>query len=321
MSCGMGAEHGIGRRTIAVAIAVSIARTLVPMTIASATTDDSLGGQLEQAREELSQASSDIEKLEGEIQEAEGRIVEITKQLPERRTSAADTMKTLYKEMSTHNLHLGIIMNSDSIQQMMDQLIALEDVQNESFGQINNLTSEMARCAEENVRRNERLEIVRADLPEMESRVSELEDRMERIRNAPPALDGCEPIDWSMSDEEIIAEWAPRIDAYLKGYPLEGYGETFVKAGIKYGVDPRFSVAISNTESTRGLYCFSPYNAWGWMSMAGRFSSWEEAIYAHSEYLTCDYYHARLDAQTAQTYCPPTWQSWLENTLNAARSI
>lgn len=96
--------------------------------------------------------------------------------------------------------------------------------------------------------------------------------------------------------------WAARIDAYLAGSPLSGYGRVFAQAALAYGVDPRWSPAISCVESTMGSYCFRPYNAWGWMGHS--FSSWEEAIWAHVEYLGY-MYGGQLTMEAANTYCDP----------------
>ena len=64
-----------------------------------------------------------------------------------------------------------------------------------------------------------------------------------------PAVD---PVNSGNTDRDtFIAEWAPRIDAYMAGYPLAGYGSVFAAAAWDYGVDPRFSPAISWVESSR----------------------------------------------------------------------
>lgn len=314
-----GIVGAIARTGVAAAVAVAGMGGVVVPSVAYAATEDELVAQLAEQQERLDQASAEAERIEAEIQQSEDRIAEITRDLPNRRLAAADIMRTLYKEMSTHNLQLEIILNADDIDAVMSQLSALEDVQTTSFGQINSLTNEVASNASANVERKEQLLAAEQVIEEASAAVADTEARLERVRNAPPALDGCEPIDWSLSDDEIVAEWAPRIDAYLAGHGLAGHGEDFVRAGIMYGVDPRFSVAISNTESTRGDFCFKPFNAWGYMGHS--WSNWTDAIYDHTQYLSSSLYHGRLDAHTAQTYCPPTWQSWLSNTLSAARSI
>lgn len=81
---------------------------------------------------------------------------------------------------------------------------------------------------------------------------------------------------------------AEAIDAYLRckhsNSPLIGYGATFMQAGQRHNVDPRFVVAIAGAESTfgtRGDCVFQHRNAWGygggWPS-CWNFASWEAAI-------------------------------------------
>ena len=76
-----------------------------------------------------------------------------------------------------------------------------------------------------------------------------------------------------------VADWAARIDAYLVGSPLAGYGAVFAQAAADYGVDPRISPAISCIESGKGSVCFLPHNAWGWGSAS--WPDWESAIRGH----------------------------------------
>ena len=60
---------------------------------------------------------------------------------------------------------------------------------------------------------------------------------------------------------------------------MAGTGKVFAEAAWDYGVDPRWSPAISNTESSKGLYCSGSCNAWGWGGCS--WGSWEEAIRDH----------------------------------------
>ena len=82
--------------------------------------------------------------------------------------------------------------------------------------------------------------------------------------SAASALASLPDVDFSVGKEAFISTWSQRIDAYLSGSPLAGQGVTFATAAWEYGVDPRWSPAISNTESSKGAVCFKPYNAWGW---------------------------------------------------------
>ncbi|HIY79928.1 MAG TPA: hypothetical protein IAA42_05785 [Candidatus Olsenella excrementavium] len=114
-------------------------------------------------------------------------------------------------------------------------------------------------------------------------------------------------VDWNVDRETFISTWSARIDAYLAGSPLAGQGRTFAEAAWEYGVDPRFSPAISMIESTQGRYCFLPHNAWGWGSSS--WGSWEEAIWDHVAGLAIGY-GGQLTYAGAHKYCPPNADFW-----------
>ena len=97
------------------------------------------------------------------------------------------------------------------------------------------------------------------------------------------------------------------------GSPLSGYGATFAEAAWENGVDPRFSPAISNTESTKGLNCFRSHNAWGWMGNTS-WGSWNESINAHVQGLAKGYGYT-ISLANANKYCPPTYEDWYAKTL------
>lgn len=126
------------------------------------------------------------------------------------------------------------------------------------------------------------------------------------------------PVSISSSKASFIAKWAPRIDSYLSGSPLAGQGKVFAEAAYDYGVDPRLSPAISNTESTKGRYCFLPHNAWGWGHSS--WPDWPTAIRAHVAGLARGY-GGTLTLAGAQKYCPPCWQNWYVTTLAEMQKI
>lgn len=119
-------------------------------------------------------------------------------------------------------------------------------------------------------------------------------------------------VDWDSDKASFVAEWTSRIDAYLAGSPLAGYGATFAEAAWDYGVDPRFSPAIAMVESSLGRVCFRPHNAWGWGSSS--WGSWEEAIPAHVSGLAAGY-GGQLTYAGAQKYCPPNADHWYASVL------
>ena len=125
-------------------------------------------------------------------------------------------------------------------------------------------------------------------------------------------------IDWSMSRDDFVDEWGSRIDDYLQGSPMEGQGENFASAAWEYGVDPRWSPAIANTESTKGQYTFADHNAWGWGSSS--WDNWEDAINDHVQGLA-DGYGSTITEEGAARYCPPNADEWYDNTLSEMNSI
>ena len=143
-----------------------------------------------------------------------------------------------------------------------------------------------------------------------------VETPAEELQGAAPETDAVEydlpAIDWSVGREDFIAEWSNRIDAYLDGSPLAGYGAVFAEAAWDNGVDPRWSPAISNTESGKGSACFRPCNAWGWGDTG--WGDWDTAIRAHIAGLAAGYGYS-ITPEAAQSYCPPTWQSWYSKTI------
>ena len=114
-----------------------------------------------------------------------------------------------------------------------------------------------------------------------------------------PSDDGA---DWASERDVFVAQWAGRIDAYLAGSPMAGTGKVFAEAAWDYGVDPRWSPAISNTESSKGLYCSGSCNAWGWGGCS--WGSWEEAIRDHVAGLARGYGYT-ISVEAAKKYCTP----------------
>ena len=168
-------------------------------------------------------------------------------------------------------------------------------------------------AAEEEAARIAAEEAARAE--EAERIAAAAKAKAQAAANEAPVL---EDVDFSCGKEAFVAEWTARIDAYLAGSPLAGQGATFAEAAWNNSVDPRWSPAISNTESSKGANCFRPYNAWGWMS--GNWSNWTEAINAHVAGLAEGYGYT-ISVANAKKYCPPTYLDWYAKTVNEMAKI
>lgn len=167
-------------------------------------------------------------------------------------------------------------------------------------------------AAEEAARAEEEARIAAAEQAKAEQ---EARAAQESAANAAAMLS---EVDFTVGKEAFITQWTSRIDNYLAGSPLAGYGSTFAEAAWNNGVDPRWSPAISNTESSKGAVCFKPYNAWGWGSSS--WSSWEEAINAHVAGLASVYGYS-ITVANAQKYCPPTYMDWYTKTISQMQMI
>jgi len=108
---------------------------------------------------------------------------------------------------------------------------------------------------------------------------------------------------------------ADRIDAYLahRGSPMAGTGATFVAAGNATGVNPLLSVAIAGKESSFGLRCFVPHNAFGMKApkYCNGFATWEKGIWANSRFLL-EHYGKVSSPYQCPGYCVPD-HPWMED--------
>ena len=154
-----------------------------------------------------------------------------------------------------------------------------------------------------------------------EEAAQEAIDRADATRSRYYATFGSLPagdVDFSIGREAFIEEWSARINDYLFGSPLSGYGETFAEAAWEAGIDPRWSPAISNTESTKGRVCFKSHNAWGWDQT--NWPDWDTAIRSHVAGLARGYGFT-ISYSYAMRYCPPNYDNWYRDTLNQMQLI
>jgi len=67
-----------------------------------------------------------------------------------------------------------------------------------------------------------------------------------------------------------------KIEYYLRGSPLRGYGPLMVSEGERTGVNPYLCAAVAEAESSLAHNCFHPCNAWGMGQES--YGSWEQGI-------------------------------------------
>jgi len=106
---------------------------------------------------------------------------------------------------------------------------------------------------------------------------------------------------------------ACRIDAVFRshGSPMTGTGYIFVRESKRTGVNPFLPAAIAGKESTFGLRCFAPHNAWGMLAYPSGWSTWEAGIVASFNWLH-GYYGAVRSPYGCGGYCVPN-HPWMED--------
>ena len=296
------------------------------------------------------EATEQVDQIQGQIDENEERIAQIEAELPGVQERAASSMRTLYKMQQSGGGLLELLLASDDFYDLLSTIQYLDVIQAHSTDALEELVAlegelEMTRASlssqmEEARARQDEAEAALAEAnaarAELQARIAaqaaaEAAERQAAVEAAKkdagnsfttesgnqapvevPSSPNAGAIDWNVDRETFISTWTARIDAYLAGSPLSGQGHTFAEAAWEYGVDPRFSPAISTVESSTGRYCFLPHNAWGWGSVS--WGSWEEAIWAHVAGLASGY-GGTLTYAGAQKYCPPNADHWYTSVL------
>jgi len=320
--------------------------------------DNSAGDDLDELQRRVVQSAEDydasIKKLaaiETRLAETYARINELEQLISVQKEKMLVAINEYYRMQSSSNLLLELVFGSGSFGSFLANLeyamrvqenytneyLRLKRMCEEQDAARESLEKDRQAAADEKVHAEEKLidakrlreeayqrELERQRLAAEEAerkRIEEEQRRAEELKGIDVVYneEGLSEIDWSMSKEEFIEHWTIRLDAWLRGYTLEGYGRVFAEAAWYYGVDPRFSPAISLIESGVGRACFQPHNAWGWGWWG--WPDWETAIWAHVKGLGGTYYNGYLSIAAAQTYCPPNWEYWYYVTLNEMKKM
>lgn len=298
--------------------------------------------KVEETAAAFDEAVANLNELEAQAAENEARIAEIEAQLPDAQSKASRAMRDLYKHQKGTNVLMSFMLSTQSLDEListMKYMGQVKDANIEALEDLNDMQSELETKKSELATAHAQAEQEKQAAEQALAEAQELREAAQAQADAETAAEFAAlqqaaaengtstdaiarpdngAVNWNVSQEEFVAQWAPRIDAYLAGSPLEGQGATFATAAWKYGADPRFSPAISNTESSKGLHCFKPYNAWGWGNTA--WNNWEEAIDAHVSGLARGYGYT-ISVAGAQRYCPPNWFNWYNNTLSEMNRI
>lgn len=294
--------------------------------------------KVEETAAAFDEATKNLDSLQEQVAENETRIAELEAKLPAAQERASRAMRELYKHHKGSNTLMSFVLNTKSMDELISGMKYLDQVKDANVGALTELSelqteleakktelksakvqAEAERdSAAEALAQAQKLREAAQAQADAEAELAALQQASQNMGGGAVATPNNGVVNWDVDQASFVAEWAPRIDAYLAGSPLEGQGATFANAAWKYGVDPRFSPAISNTESSKGRHCFRPHNAWGWGNAS--WGSWEEAIDAHVSGLARGYGYT-ISVAGAKKYCPPNWFNWYNNTLSEMNRI
>lgn len=305
---------------------------------------------LHSKRQAYQEISAQLKETEDRIRAERAHIDELIQELPELKHKAQQSLRTLYKMNQNQRPLLHLLLSTDTFSQLITMVQYLDALRSHNMGALNELQQHLDELHDAEAVLIAQQEQLKADQERAAQELKEAESARVRLEAAFEATQAAEakertsaiqiaqsnpgqsfttntghqvetqvpvnpnpgPVEWVDEKEAFISQWEGRINAYLAGSPLAGQGRTFAEAAWDYDVDPRFSPAISTVESSKGRYCFKPYNAWGWGSVS--WSSWEEAIRAHTAGLARGY-GGRLTYAGAKKYCPPNADRWYASVL------
>ena len=298
---------------------------------------DEFQKQVETTAATYEEITTRVKEYESEIADLSVRITDIQDEIPQARERSDEAACEYYRMLSTTNPFLEMVFSATSF---TDFLIKIEYSSrvNQSF--IDDITA-LSKLNAELKEARDQLEKSKAALVEEQLHAEEAlldaqnayksaEEAAHRIaaetaaataaaaaaaEAAPPS--GGDPLlpdnstpttpETPSDKQEYVNLWTPRIDSYLAGSPMAGYGYAFANAAYDYNVDPRWSPAIACIESSKGSYCFLSCNAWGWGQIS--WPDWETAIYSHVRGLSIGYGYTISEA-AARKYCPYNADFW-----------
>jgi peptidoglycan hydrolase CwlO-like protein len=297
-----------------------------------------LQDKVDQASAVYDDANRRIANIEVQINATNEQIQTINSQLPNAKEKSNKAAAEYYRLMSTSNMLLDLIFGGSSFGDFLANL-EYSSRMNQSYlreiGTLSALNAQLEAAQEKLVNDKKSIEEERRRAEEalLDAQFARnvAEDTARRIAEQtaaataaaaaaseaadaaagntdPPVMpEPSDPGEQPSDKQAFVNQWAGRIDAYLSGSPMAGTGWIFANAAYDYNVDPRWSPAIACLESSKGRYCFLPYNAWGWGSVS--WDSWESAIYGHVGGLSRGYGYT-ISIEAAYKYCPPNAEHW-----------
>lgn len=262
----------------ALLVAVLVVNTfLFGVSRAQAETLEELQAKVEKTNSDYDAANQRVAELQKQIADNEARIAEIEQQLPEQRLKAAESIRAMYRMQQGSMGIIDLLLSADNFNDLIAVVQYLEIIQNKNSDAINHLVdlskelsetqsslnAQMAEAEEQKKAAEDAMNAAIASREQLQAEqaaqaAAEAAAAEEALKQAStettftnasgnttevttPSTPSAQNVDWSSDKTNFVSSWGARIDAYLAGSPLAGYGSTFAEAAWAYGVDPRLS--------------------------------------------------------------------------------
>ncbi len=146
----------------------------------------------------------------------------------------------------------------------------------------------------------------------------------DQVQNSKEYIDGqsitSKDFSGRTSDIVSVRQRAEKVENFYKKWnsPMSTHSQYIVETADHFGIDWRLIPAISIVESSGGVFCFKPYNAFGWGSAS--FTNFEHGIYTVTKSIA-QRYGSDNPFVIAYTYCPANAQKWGAKVLNLMNQI
>jgi len=118
--------------------------------------------------------------------------------------------------------------------------------------------------------------------------------------------------------KRIHDEKVAKIEYYLRGSPLAGYGDWMVTEGERTDVNPFLCPAVAEAESSLGRALCGSCNAWGMLGCS--FSSWQNGITRWFDNINVHWGRGVTSSYQLRGYCVPD-SPWDYNVNRVATAI
>ncbi len=315
---------------------------------ASVDTMSALQAEVERSGQAYDDASEHLQNILDDLSQTNARIAELEELLPRQEAQCDEAIVILYKYRTDNSTFLDMLFSASSFPEVMKVLQYFGHLNESNLATIANTKAmkdeletsrsrlETDKIAAEQAKQSAAQTLASAQAARIEAQ-KQAEQRLAAEAAAQAAANASaqtnntaasssvtpntdESVNWATDKAAFVNEWGSRINGYLSGSPLSGYGRTFAEAAYDYGVDPRWSPAIAAIESSKGAagsLARNYYNAWGWGSK--HFSSWDESIPQHVAYLARKY--GSLSESAAAIYCPSSPGEWYASCIREMNKI